>query len=108
MGPTCCIFTLGDSKETKVGVSFWQDATKRAHVSEFYDNGNMDILESIIIQHSPMECALPTLPKYKAIRTVLERNNVLVNDMTLKKSELEKTETEILKTIPAQDRQGSL
>ena len=80
-------------------------------MAEFYDNPGMDVLESMVVQHSPMECHLAgsaagSSPKYRQVKAVMERNRVLLvnsnlNNTTLtpsrsKKADLERTETEIL------------
>ena len=54
MGGLCAITVEGDAKSSRIGISFWHEHSKTAKITEFFDNFNLDKLESVLVQHNPM------------------------------------------------------
>ena len=54
MGGLCAITVEGDAKSSRIGVCFWHEHSKTAKITEFFDNFNLDKLESVLVQHNPM------------------------------------------------------
>ena len=98
--------TLSTYREPKIGFAFWHETTKHTQLVQFSDNFNLDVMESMIIQYSPVECIIPIAKWSNHVKVVLERNKVLCNDVPLKKTELDKTEEDIIRLIPAKQKQS--
>merc|ERR1719193_2165224 len=73
----------------------------------------MDVLESLIVQHCPMEAVLPspTSKHGRQAKAVLERNRVLLTNRAnldqstpFKRADLDRTEADILKVMPAESK----
>ncbi|ODN00753.1 DNA mismatch repair protein Msh2 [Orchesella cincta] len=70
-----------------VGVSYVNMNEWQIHLLEFLDNDALTTFESIVVQLSPKEAVLPVSPSHAedtaALKTILERNGVLVNERKL-------------------------
>lgn len=95
MGPICAIVLEGETKEPRIGMALWHSATKSVKLAEFYDNTSMDLLESMVIQCTPVECLLSSQAKYRTVRAVLGRNKILMSNDVPSKSEMDKVVTDI-------------
>ncbi|CAL8100976.1 unnamed protein product [Orchesella dallaii] len=74
-------------KNKTVGVAYVNMNEWQIHLFEFLDNDALTTFESIVVQLSPKEAVLPTSPTHAedmaALKKILERNGVLVNDRKL-------------------------
>ena len=86
IGGICAIAVEGDVKSPKIGVCFWQEATKTIKIAGFFDNTAHDKLESILVRLNPMEGVITGQPKYKTVKKILERNNILPTELSPKRS----------------------
>lgn len=107
MGGLCAITVEGDAKSSRIGISFWHEHSKTAKITEFFDNFNLDKLESVLVQHNPMEAIISSQSKLKMVRKLLERNKILCTTMASKSSSASKSVQDIerlLKSKNVQDK----
>ena len=82
MGPTASIILRTDSKELRVGLAFWHEASRQAHVAEFLDNPGLALnilklsqLNSraskiVSLKHSPFPCRTSEIQRHRQVRCV--------------------------------------
>ena len=80
MGPTASIILRTDSKELRVGLAFWHEASRQAHVAEFLDNPGLALnilklsqLNSraskiVSLKHSPFPCRTTEFQRHRQVR----------------------------------------
>ena len=69
-------------------------------VTEFFDSGLHDTLESVVVKTRPMEAIIvANQPKCQKAKEILERNRIIVNETTPKKSAFEEAEEKAAKAL---------
>lgn len=82
-------------KQKIIGIACIENNERLFSVSEFVDDDFYSELEALIVILGPKECILPLTPRdaeYDRIKTLLERNNVVVTSKKKQEFSLEKNE----------------